>query len=113
MPLRRRRLWRARLDLPSRKTTPTACLLKQPPEKHTHTACSRRLAREVKTVFPGIEDPSRGLLVVPTFQRASAELLTTSEVIDVERDRLLERVRFCFLRGFLGGGYLLCGVVGV
>lgn len=41
------------------------------------------------------EDPARsGLLVVPTFQRASAELLTTGERIDAERDRLLERVGF-------------------
>jgi hypothetical protein len=70
---------------PREKTTTTA------------TACCRRLAREVKTVFPGL-DTTR-LLVVPTFQRASAELLSTSEAIDAERDRLLERVRFLFFGG--------------
>lgn len=36
---------------------------------------------------------SAGLLIVPTFQRSSIDLVKMGEIVETEKDRLLELVR--------------------
>lgn len=48
------------------------------------------MAREVQSIFPGVE--THDMLIVPTCQRADMDLVRTGEQVDVEKDRLLERV---------------------
>jgi hypothetical protein len=49
------------------------------------------MAREVQSVFPDVDVSS--VLIVPTCQQADYDLVRTGEKIDIEKDRLLERVR--------------------
>ena len=53
--------------------------------------CPKAIAQEIRGVFPKA-DPSQ-MLIVPTCQRASIDLVNTGEEVDRERDMLLERVR--------------------
>jgi hypothetical protein len=48
------------------------------------------MAREVQSVFPDVD--LSGMLIVPTCQQADYDLVRTGEKIDLEKDRLLERV---------------------
>ncbi len=62
-------------------------------EKHSDFEYSvhlapRGLVRDLPTVFPGID--LAGLHVIPTFQKASIELLHYGEKESLEKDRLLE-----------------------
>jgi hypothetical protein len=49
------------------------------------------MSREVQSVFPDVN--LSGMLIVPTCQQADYDLVRTGEKIDLEKDRLLERVR--------------------
>lgn len=48
------------------------------------------MAREVQSVFPDVQ--LSNMLIVPTCQQADYDLVRTGEKIDLEKDRLLERV---------------------
>jgi hypothetical protein len=49
----------------------------------------KRVAQEVAHVFPTVD--LTGMLVVPTCQRSDVDLVQMGEVIENEKDRLLER----------------------
>lgn len=49
------------------------------------------MAREVQSVFPDVD--LSGMLIVPTCQQADYDLVRTGEKVELEKDRLLERVR--------------------
>lgn len=57
-------------------------------EYSVHVA-PRGLVRDISSIFPGVT--LDGLRIIPTFQKASAELLEYGEVQAREKDRLLER----------------------
>jgi hypothetical protein len=59
--------------------------------EYTIVECPKRHSREVRAVFPGL-DPE-GLFVIPTCQRSDIDLVRFGDVIEQEKDRLLER--FC------------------
>lgn len=48
------------------------------------------MVRDVQSVFPDVD--LSGLLIIPTCQQADFDLVRTGEKIDLEKDRLLERV---------------------
>jgi hypothetical protein len=48
------------------------------------------VAREVGSIFPG--ESTEGMLIVPTCQRSDLDLVKMGDVVEGEKDRLLERV---------------------
>jgi hypothetical protein len=57
------------------------------------------MTREIGSIFPGVD--TTDMLVVPTCQQAALDLVKTGEKVDVEKDRLLERV--CLARAHWTG----------
>ncbi|KAK9802671.1 hypothetical protein WJX73_003630 [Symbiochloris irregularis] len=51
--------------------------------------CPARLNSEVAAVYPST--PTDDMLIVPTFQRSTLDLVRMGEAIEAEKDRLLER----------------------
>lgn len=87
------RLW---LQPPGSKQHPQAQFaLRLPaarPAARTSSDAPRRVLDQLRGIFPGV-DKAGDLLIVPTCQRAECDLVKTGEVVDNEKDRLLERVR--------------------
>ena len=60
-------------------------------------ACPRRHREEIDAVFPGLG--YEGLLVIPTCQQASLDLVNVGVSVEKEKDELLERF-FAFAKAF-------------
>jgi hypothetical protein len=52
-------------------------------------ACPSSIRREVASVFPGVDIDT--ILIVPTCQRAVMDLVQVGDVVEVEKDKLLEQ----------------------
>ena len=53
--------------------------------------CPKRLTKELQYVFPNCD--LTNVIAIPTMQFAKSELVNIGDEIEVEKDRLLERVR--------------------
>ena len=54
-------------------------------------SCPRALRRDLESVFPGMK--LRDVVLVPTAQRATRDLVEMGDEVEHEKDRLLEIVR--------------------
>lgn len=70
-----------------------------------HT-CPKALSRELCHVFPGVDLAS--CLAVPTSQRATLDLVSIGEPVEMEKDRLLNLVRLGGIVCTQSHGWLTC-----
>lgn len=70
-----------------------------------HT-CPKALSRELCHVFPGVDLAS--CLAVPTSQRATLDLVSIGEPVELEKDRLLNSVRLGVIGCTQSHGWLAC-----
>jgi hypothetical protein len=53
-------------------------------------ACPRQYKSDLEAIFPGVQ--IKDLLIIPTCQNSEVDLVRTGEIIEQEKDRLLETV---------------------
>jgi hypothetical protein len=53
-------------------------------------ACPRQYKSDLEAIFPSVQ--IKDLLIIPTCQNSEVDLVRTGEIIEQEKDRLLETV---------------------